>query len=63
MIESLKKLGKDALLQYPSAKRTIWSTQWPGQIVLAISQIFWTTEVETAIKKGKLKDYLQKLKD
>lgn len=42
MIASLKKLAKDSLMQYTSTPRTKWSTSWPGQIVLAISQIFWT---------------------
>ena len=30
---------------------------YPGQIVLAISQIFWTTEVEKAIQDCMLEEY------
>lgn len=63
MIASLKKLANDALACYPTTKRTDWSTMFPGQIVLAISQIFWTTEVEQAISKGKVKEYIKQLKD
>lgn len=49
MIDSLKALAKQALTSYETTPRTEWSIQWPGQIVLAISQIYWTKEVEAAI--------------
>jgi dynein heavy chain len=49
MIASLRKLAKDSLGSYPTTARTAWSKMYPGQIVLAISQIYWTKEVEQAI--------------
>lgn len=58
MISSLRALAKQSLEDYPKVERTKWSCQWPGQIVLAISQIFWTTEVEQAITDGQLEEYL-----
>ena len=51
MITSLKDLAKSAIASYPNTQRTEWSKMYPGQIVLCISQIFWTTEVEQAIKE------------
>jgi dynein heavy chain len=57
MIDCLKKLGTDALESYPVTQRTEWSKMYPGQIVLAISQIFWTTEVEKAIQDCMLEEY------
>ena len=50
MMGSLKDLAKRALESYPKMERTEWSKLWPGQIVLAVSQIYWTEEVEQAIK-------------
>jgi dynein heavy chain len=50
MIQSLKSLAKAALETYPNTVRTEWSKMWPGQIVLAVSQIYWTEEVEVALK-------------
>jgi dynein heavy chain len=62
MIASLKALGKTALGTYPNTERTEWSKLYPGQIVLCISQIFWTTEVEQAIKdyeQNGLEEYIK----
>ena len=59
MIQSLKSLAKQALQAYPNTLRTEWSKLWPGQIVLAISQIYWTTEVEKAIQDNELEDYIK----
>jgi len=59
MIESLKSLSKQALEAYPTTLRTEWSKLWPGQVVLAISQIYWTTEVEKAIVDGELEEYIK----
>lgn len=64
MIASLKDLGKSALASYPNTARTEWSKMYPGQIVLCISQIFWTTEVEQAIKdfeQNGLEEYIKVL--
>lgn len=64
MIKSLTDLATQALAAYPTTPRTDWSKMWPGQIVLAISQIFWTTEVEEAIadyEQNGLEEYVKKL--
>ena len=64
MITSLRDLAKQALVSYPKTLRTEWSRMFPGQIVLAISQIFWTTEVEKAIsdyEQSGLEEYVKVL--
>jgi dynein heavy chain len=62
MIASLKSLAKQALDAYPKTARTEWSKLYPGQIVLCISQIYWTQEVEQAIKdyeQNGLEEYIK----
>ena len=60
MISSLRHLALKSSACYETTPRTEWSKMWPGQIVLASSQIFWTTEVEAAIRDGELDLYIQK---
>mmetsp|Transcript_20668 Transcript_20668/g.31553 ORF Transcript_20668/g.31553 Transcript_20668/m.31553 type:complete len:698 (-) Transcript_20668:2978-5071(-) len=64
MITSLRDLAKQALTSYTNTPRTDWSRMWPGQVVLAISQIYWTTEVEKAIseyEQNGLEEYVKVL--
>lgn len=51
MRRSLKGICKESLKAYTNIPRTTWVRQWPGQIVLAVNSIHWTTDVETAIKE------------
>lgn len=34
--------------------RKTWVLQWPGQVVICVSSIYWTEEVSVAIRKGTL---------
>jgi dynein heavy chain len=60
MIESLKTLAINSSATYKDTPRTEWSKMYPGQIVLASSQIYWTTEVENAIRDNELDQYVVK---
>jgi dynein heavy chain len=51
MKRSLKNICKESLSAYLKVERTSWVRQWPGQIVLAVNSVHWTTEVEQAIKE------------
>ena len=52
MRESLRQIMRDAVAAYPSEERATWVLEWPGQVVLNGSQVFWTLEVERAINGG-----------
>ncbi|NXL44771.1 DYH1 protein, partial [Podilymbus podiceps] len=43
---------------YPETPRTTWVLQWPGQVVIAGCQIFWTKEVSEALEAGDLSNRL-----
>jgi dynein heavy chain len=59
MISSLHKIASESIEAYPEAPRTQWVKEWPGQIVLATTSIFWTREVEAAFSSGQgLSDFL-----
>jgi len=41
-----------AIADYSKRERTAWLQEWPGQIVLGVSQTYWTQECTTAISEG-----------
>lgn len=42
--------------------RTEWVLQWPGQIVIAGCQTFWTTEVSESLEDGNLTEAVEHFK-
>jgi len=52
MRKCLKKIMRDSVDSYANTKRTNWVMNWPGQIILAVSQIYWTEGVEASFKQG-----------
>ena len=52
MKKCLKKICRDSVESYAKVKRTNWVVDWPGQIILAVSQIYWTEGVENALRQG-----------
>ncbi len=47
-----------SLLQVP---RTDWVLKWPGQVVIAGCQTYWTSDVSTALEEGNLPELYQKM--
>eukprot|EP00002_Diphylleia_rotans_P006932 TRINITY_DN1638_c0_g1_i1.p1 TRINITY_DN1638_c0_g1~~TRINITY_DN1638_c0_g1_i1.p1 ORF type:complete len:4126 (-),score=976.49 TRINITY_DN1638_c0_g1_i1:597-12974(-) len=62
MKSSIHHTLKQSLVAYPKTKRSQWVQDWPGQIVLAGSQIYWTAAVERAITQAATAG-LRKLRD
>ncbi|XP_038526379.1 dynein heavy chain 3, axonemal isoform X1 [Canis lupus familiaris] len=54
------RLGIEAYVQVP---RNQWVLQWPGQVVICVSSIFWTKEVSQALVEKTLPDFLKKSND
>ncbi|GLI65190.1 hypothetical protein VaNZ11_008652 [Volvox africanus] len=49
---TLHKIAGDSLEAYARTERSRWILEWPGQIVLNCSQVYWTREVTEAIRTG-----------
>uniref|UniRef100_A0A8C0MC70 Dynein axonemal heavy chain 3 n=1 Tax=Canis lupus familiaris TaxID=9615 RepID=A0A8C0MC70_CANLF len=54
------RLGIEAYVQVP---RNQWVLQWPGQVVICVSSIFWTKEVSQRLMKGVRKRELKGYND
>ncbi|KAF7658906.1 hypothetical protein LDENG_00006200 [Lucifuga dentata] len=54
MMASVKDHIYRALKAYPEQPRVEWVLSWPGQVVIAGCQVFWTAEVSEALEKGDL---------
>ena len=63
MLVSLRDVIENAFNAYAVDLREDWVQEWPGQVVLCVSQIYWTSEIHESLKSGTqgLKDYLTKL--
>ena len=64
MRESLKMLTLQSIHDYYNSPRTEWVQKWPGQVVLAVDQIDWTTGVEKVfadMREGKMEAYREEI--
>lgn len=61
MKASVSAMIKKAIVDYLKCSRTDWVQKWPGQVVIAGSQVYWTMQVAQAIEQNSLKDLAVKL--
>ncbi|GAB1605521.1 dynein axonemal heavy chain 1-like isoform X5 [Argonauta hians] len=59
MKESLRLIIKYALEAYPQSTRTNWVLEWPGQVVIAVCQTFWTEGVTEGLMSGTISKYYE----
>ena len=63
MRDSLKDVIKRSFEDYQASPREEWVVKWPGQAVICVDSMYWTSEVEAAIKNGELKQYSEECTD
>ncbi|XP_077462234.1 dynein axonemal heavy chain 12-like [Stigmatopora argus] len=52
MIRSVRDVVDRSRTAYAETPRNQWVMEWPGQVVICSSQMFWTSEVHEAIRGG-----------
>jgi len=52
MRKSLASITKDAIEAFTNRPRERWILEWPGQVVIAVGQVYWTKSVTDAMKDG-----------
>lgn len=60
MVIAMRKSIENGYYEYPTIERIMWAREWPGQVVLCVSQMFWTAEVHDVFivqKLGQMKNY------
>eukprot|EP00599_Poterioochromonas_sp_BG-1_P008225 CAMPEP_0173135378 /NCGR_PEP_ID=MMETSP1105-20130129/1860_1 /TAXON_ID=2985 /ORGANISM="Ochromonas sp., Strain BG-1" /LENGTH=4194 /DNA_ID=CAMNT_0014047373 /DNA_START=78 /DNA_END=12662 /DNA_ORIENTATION=- len=50
--ESVRTLTVGSLAEYPKIHRKQWILNWPAQVILGVSSVFWTQEVTAALVAG-----------
>jgi dynein heavy chain len=63
MVVSIRDVIANSRDAYSHSPRSDWVTKWAGQVVLCVSQIYWTLEVHEALGAASgngLKDYLER---
>ncbi|MGH0140104.1 UNVERIFIED_CONTAM: hypothetical protein FKN15_000554, partial [Acipenser sinensis] len=60
MLSSVRQVIQDGTEGYIQLPRKKWVLQWPGQVVICVSSIYWTKEVSEAIQQNTLLEYLKK---
>ncbi|XP_063790494.1 dynein axonemal heavy chain 3 isoform X2 [Pseudophryne corroboree] len=60
MLASMRQVIHDGIEGYVEVPRKQWVLQWPGQVVICVSSIYWTKEVSEAIAESTLPDFLEK---
>jgi len=61
MKSSLREILFQALQEYAETPRPEWVLQWPGQVVIAGCQTYWTSEVSESLEEDSLEDLYEHL--
>lgn len=61
MMASVREFLRISIEAYPEMERPDWVLKWPGQVVIAGCQTYWSKEVEEAIIAKNMKGKVQSL--
>ncbi|KAJ1435246.1 dynein heavy chain, partial [Ochromonadaceae sp. CCMP2298] len=50
--DSIRTLTVGSIEQYKNVSRKDWILNWPAQVILAVSSVYWTQEVTQALTEG-----------
>ena len=54
MIEAVEKQCAAGVRAYATTERKKWVLEWPGQVVLLGSQIYWTRDIAEALRNAEV---------
>ncbi len=54
MVSSIRYVIKEAVADYIVKDRKKWVIDWPGQVVICASQVYWTIETAESIQNNEL---------
>ncbi|NXY12857.1 DYH7 protein, partial [Atrichornis clamosus] len=52
MLKTIRDVIARSRMAYLETERKRWVLEWPGQVVLCVSQMYWTSEVHEALRGG-----------
>ncbi|NWU76504.1 DYH7 protein, partial [Onychorhynchus coronatus] len=52
MLKTIRDVIDKSRMAYQETERKRWVLEWPGQVVLCVSQMYWTSEVHEALRSG-----------
>lgn len=63
MYSTLRKLAKDCVIDHEKRSRTSWIFEHPVQLILIVSQMYWSRSIEKALDKDNSRDLMEKVRD
>lgn len=59
MLLSVRDVIERAHKAYVISERVNWVREWPGQVVICVSSMYWTSDVHEQLNKGELKSVIK----
>lgn len=63
MLKSMRVIISDCIKGYATTERAEWISAWPGQIILCVDMIQWTTDATIAIENNYLPSFYEECEE